>query len=132
MMEMDKEIIFNYFKFIQNNISKKGFFFNANRYFKNTVTNPIKLVDYPYDNNWKTLISSPSWLQRHIRILLTQRVSIHGDISQTIKKLKKINKKYFLKEKIKKKYLLKKFYFWIKNKLYFLYKFITVRFLCSN
>ena len=123
MMEMDKEIIFNYFKFIQNNISKKGFFFNANRYFKNTVTNPIKLIDYPYDNNWKTLISRPSWLQRHIRILLTQRVSVHGDISLTIKKLKKINKKYFLKEKIKKKYLLKKFYFWIKNKLYFLYKF---------
>jgi putative sugar O-methyltransferase len=43
MMEMDKEIIFKYFQFIQSNISKKGYFFNVNRYFKDTSISTFRL-----------------------------------------------------------------------------------------
>jgi len=124
MMEMDKEVIFKYFKFIQNNISEKGYFFNVNRYFKDTVREPLKLTAYPYDNNWNTIISKPSWQQKHIRILLTQRSkNPKNSISKELKKLEKITEKYFLLEKKNKITFFKKIYYWLKKKLYLIYKF---------
>jgi putative sugar O-methyltransferase len=124
MMEMDKEVIFKYFEFIQNNISDNGYFFNVNRYFKDTVREPLKLTDYPYDTNWNTLISQPSWQQKHIRILLTQRSrNPKNSISKELNKLKKITEKYFLLEKKNKITFFKKIYYWVKKKLYLIYKF---------
>ena len=124
MMEMDKEVIFKYFEFIQNNISDNGYFFNVNRYFKDTVREPLKLTDYPYDTNWNTLISQPSWQQKHIRILLTQRArNPKNSISKELNKLKKITEKYFLLEKKNKITFFKKIYYWVKKKLYLIYKF---------
>lgn len=124
MMEMDKEVIFKYFEFIQKNISENGYFFNVNRYFKDTVREPLKLTDYPYDTNWNTLISQPSWQQKHIRILLTQRSrNPKNSISKELNKLKKITEKYFLLEKKNKITFFKKIYYWVKKKLYLIYKF---------
>ena len=125
MMEMDKDVIFKYFEFIQNNISDKGYFFNVNRYFKNTVKNPLKLIDYPYDDNWNTLISRPSFQQRHIRILLSQRSkNPKKNIRKELKKLKRITEKYFLKEKSNKIPFYINIYYFVKRKIYLGYKYL--------
>jgi len=73
MMEMDYKIISYYFKLINNKISKKGYFLNINRYYKDTVGYPIELHNYPYDDKWKVILSKTSWQQNHIHFLLTQR-----------------------------------------------------------
>ena len=126
MMEMDKDIIYEYFNFIQNNISEKGYFFNVNRYFKNTVKKPIKLTDYPYDNNWETIISKPSWKQRHIRILLTQRCkNPKNNVQKKLKKLEKLSERYFLKEKERTSKLINSYYS-IKKKLYEIYMYFKL------
>ena len=125
MMEMDKDVIFKYFEFIQNNISERGYFFNANRYFKNTVKKPLKLIDYPYDNNWNTLISQPSFQQKHIRILLTQRCkNPKKSIQKELKKLKKTTEKYFLKEKRNKISFYINIYYLLKRKIYLGYEYL--------
>ena len=125
MMEMDKDVIFKYFEFIQNNISERGYFFNVNRYFKNTVKNPLKLIDYPYDDNWNTLISRPSFQQRHIRILLSQRSkNPKKNIRKELKKLKKTTEKYFLKEKSNKIPFYINIYYFVKRKIYLGYKYL--------
>lgn len=125
MMEMDKDVIFKYFEFIQSNISEKGYFFNVNRYFKNTVKRPLKLIDYPYDNNWNTLISQPSFQQKHIRILLTQRSkNPKKSIQKELKKLKKITEKYFLKENRNKISFYKNIYYLLKRKIYLGYEYL--------
>ena len=49
MMEMDKNIIGEYFDFIHNR-DEDGFFLNINRYRK--VGYPIHFFEYPYDDNW--------------------------------------------------------------------------------
>ena len=125
MMEMDKDVIFKYFEFIQNNISEKGYFFNVNRYFKNTVKKPLKLIDYPYDNNWNTLISQPSFQQKHIRILLTQRCkNPKKSIQKELKMLKKTTEKYFLKEKRNKISFYINIYYLLKRKIYLGYEYL--------
>ena len=58
---------------IQNNISNTGIFMNINRYDKKTVGYPVRIEDYPYDKNWKVIISEPSFNQNWIHFLLTQR-----------------------------------------------------------
>lgn len=124
MMEMDKDVILKYFEFIQNNVSEKGYFFNVNRYFKNTVKKPLKLIDYPYDGNWNTLISQPSFQQRHIRILLTQRSkNPKKSIQKVLKKLIKITEKYFFKENRNKIPFYKNIYHFIKKKMYLGYEY---------
>ena len=75
MMEMNFDTIKNYFKFIQKNISNQGYFFNCNRYYKDTVGQPIKLHEYPYDKFWKLISSEPTWCQRRLHTLITKRVS---------------------------------------------------------
>ena len=118
-------MFFKYFKFIQNNISEKGYFFNVNRYFKNTVKKPLKLIDYPYDNNWNTLISQPSFQQKHIRILLTQRFkNPKKSIQKELKKLKKTTEKYFLKEERNKIPFYKNIYYSVKRRMYVGYKYL--------
>ena len=48
MMEMNKSIIAYYFKFIEDNINKNGYFFNSNRYVK-SLGEAVYFKDYPYD-----------------------------------------------------------------------------------
>ena len=83
MMEMNIETIKKYFQIIQENINKKGYFLNINRYYKDTVGYPIELHNYPYDDKWKVILSKTSWQKNHIHFLLTQR---------TEKKTKKLSK----------------------------------------
>jgi len=73
MMEMKFSTISKYFELIHKNISKNGFFFNANRYIKFRAGQPIFLKDYPYDKFWKVISSSKSFNQDHIHQLITER-----------------------------------------------------------
>ena len=73
MMEMNLEIINDYFNFIQKNIKKGGYFVNINRYLKNTVGYDVKLAEYPYDDYWSVLSSKQSEFQPHIHQLITKR-----------------------------------------------------------
>ena len=73
MMEMDLEIIQEYFNIIQKNLRTGGHFVNINRYLKNTVGYDVKLSEYPYDNNWSITSSKQSEFQPHIYQLITKR-----------------------------------------------------------
>jgi putative sugar O-methyltransferase len=112
MMEMNKEIIYYYFQLIHKHISENGYFFNINRYVKDSVGYPIKLIDYPYDKNWKIVISKKSWCQKWIHQIITRRNS--GSDSNIKKEL---NRLYL--ETLKYIFLLKieRFTNRIKNKL---------------
>ena len=73
MMEMNFDVIKSYFDFIHQYSIKDGFFLNINRYEKIPEGYPIRISEYPYDTNWKVLISEPSFNQNWIHFLLTQR-----------------------------------------------------------
>lgn len=90
MMEMYREVIAKYFDFIQNNIADNGFFFNINRYYKDTVGYPIKLSEYPYDGHWNAVSSKPSWKQQHIHQLLAQRTPGRGNIKAELVKIEQL------------------------------------------
>ena len=113
MMEMDKEIIDEYFKFIQNSIDDTGYFFNINRYRKKSVGYPINFFDYPYDNYWRVIYSKKSWRQNWVHHLITQRIDKISPNSDSIKKelslIKKITYYFIIKEKVTefKNFLLK-------------------------
>jgi len=93
MMEMNNEVINQYFHTIQSHISDHGFFFNVNRYYKDTVGYPVMLHEYPYDSNWKVLKSESSWMQNWIHLLLTQRCSIHeSDIDGELGNIAEVGK----------------------------------------
>ena len=90
MMEMTKKSIKNYFDLIQNNITKKGYFLCINRYYKDLVGYPIELHLYPFDQNWKTIVSKKSWMQSSIHFLLLRRdARKNNDIKKTLKNIKK-------------------------------------------
>ena len=98
MMEMNKETIDFYFKFIQKNSKVDTFFLSINRYYKDTVGYPIELHNYPFDKNWNVIISETSWNQKHIHFLFLKRILMkEGNINDELEKIKKI-----AKQKIKK------------------------------
>ena len=95
MMEMNFSVIKEYFKFIVKNISINGFFYNCNRYYKDTVGHPIELHKYPYDNFWKVINSEPTWCQRRLHTLITQRSSVEtNDIKKTMLTIKDLSKNH--------------------------------------
>ena len=98
MMEMDFNVISNYFNLIQNHISNEGYFLNVNRYEKRTVGSNIRIAEYPYDDKWKVIISRPSFKQEHIHQLLTKRTnkSDLSDIKTELKLISEIGRKYYL------------------------------------
>ena len=102
MMEMNFSTIKDYFEFIKKKISINGFFYNCNRYYKDTVGHPIKLHEYPYDNFWKVINSEPTWCQRRLHTLITQRSAIELDNIKktmiTIKTLSKNHTPHFLQQ----------------------------------
>ena len=73
MMEMNFNIIKSYFDFIHQYLVDDGYFLNINRYEKTSVGHPIRISEYPYDKNWKVIISEPSFNQNWVHFLLTQR-----------------------------------------------------------
>lgn len=73
MMEMNSSTLKNYFKFIQNRITENGFFFCLNRYYKDLVGYPVEFHKYPFDNNWKVIISKQFHLQKNSHFLLVKR-----------------------------------------------------------
>lgn len=73
MMEMNFDVIKSYFDFIHQYLIDDGYFLNINRYEKTSVGYPIRISEYPYDKNWKVIISEPSFNQNWIHFLLAQR-----------------------------------------------------------
>ena len=71
--EMPKNILHNYFNFIQKSINQKGLLYTSNRYVFTKSIDQNKLRDYPFDDYWDILISQPQWLQTHLHEFLLQR-----------------------------------------------------------
>jgi len=91
MMEMDKNVIKKYFDLIHSKSKIGSYFYNINRYYKDTTGYPIELHKYPYDNHWKIIFSKTSWNQNHIHSILTKRLNkISGDMMHEKEKIKKI------------------------------------------
>ena len=97
MMEMNFDVIKKYFDFIHEYSHDNTYFLNINRYEKTSVGYPIRISEYPYDNNWKVLISKPSFNQRWIHFLLTKRTfeKKEGDILKELENIKKIGKEFY-------------------------------------
>lgn len=97
MMEMNFKIIEKYFTFIQNYSHKESFFLNINRYEKTSVGHPIRISEYPYDDNWKVLISKPSFNQNWLHFLLSKRSfdKNEQDIHKELEKIKVLGKKFY-------------------------------------
>ena len=78
MMEMNREVIKNYFEVIHTSLIENGIFACINRYMK-TVTNQSntteinKMAEYPFDEYWSPLYSFPSEIQPHIHFLIARR-----------------------------------------------------------
>ena len=89
MMEMNFDVIKSYFDFIHQYLIDDGYFLNINRYEKTSVGYPIRISEYPYDTNWKVIISEPSFNQNWIHFLLTQR-SFKIDEINILEELNKI------------------------------------------
>jgi putative sugar O-methyltransferase len=101
MMEMNFDVIKSYFKFIEKYSHEKSYFLNINRYEKTSVGKPIRLADYPYDDNWKVVISKPSFNQNWIHFLLAKRnfEKKENDIRNELINIKEIGKKFYGKYK---------------------------------
>ena len=97
MMEMNFDIIQSYFDFIHQHSNKDGLFLNINRYEKIPAGYPIRISEYPYDKNWKVLISEPSFNQNWIHFLLTQRSfeKDKTDILEELENIKIIGRKFY-------------------------------------
>ena len=97
MMEMNFEVIGKYFNFIHEYSHGDTFFLNINRYEKNSVGHSIRISEYPYDDNWKVLLSEPSFNQDWIHFLLTKRCfnKIDNNISNELLKIKQQGLKFY-------------------------------------
>ncbi len=106
-MEMNRDVIADYFHLIQRSLKTDGLFYNVNRYFKDTVGEPIRFRDYPYDNLWKVQFSRPSFFQPHVHEMMTVRTDIQSEAVQSAlailpenSKMHKPTKKHSLIEKL--------------------------------
>jgi len=91
MMEMNKSIIAYYFKFIEDNINKNGYFFNSNRYVKKSLGEAVYFKDYPYDKKWQIISSKKTFAQEHIHQLITKRHTTEEYYDEFIKELENIS-----------------------------------------
>ena len=78
MMEMSSSVINEYFGVIQANLRENGLFACINRYMKTVFTQSSnkeinRIADYPFDDYWSPLYSSPSHIQPHIHVLIAKR-----------------------------------------------------------
>ena len=99
MMEMTRKSIDEYFEFIQDRLIINGLFWNVNRYCKNTAGEEIQISKYPYDLQWKALISKASFCQPKIHSLLTMRCQqANESFSDDIKDIEKLSKPHFISQ----------------------------------
>lgn len=75
MQEMRSETISYYFAEIQRLLKIGGLFYCVNRYNKRIGDENIILADYPYDDRWEFLFSTPKWNQSHIHELTSRRLA---------------------------------------------------------
>ena len=105
MMEMDFEVVENYFNFIHRHISSDGYFYNINRYISNRSLfnskhtkkiNASDLSNYPYDSNWEVITSQTSYRHYHMHTLITKRQknNITNNIKDELKKIEEISKNF--------------------------------------
>ena len=97
MMEMNSTVIKSYFDFIQEYVTRDGFFLNINRYEKTSVGEKIRISEYPYDENWSVINSKPSFEQKWVHFLLTKRNVIQQEqnIKTELEKIKKIESLFY-------------------------------------
>lgn len=84
--EMPRDILNNYFEWIQLNINVDGLFYIVNRYAFTKSNDKNKLRDYPFDNNWNILQSQPQWLQTHLHEFILQRTSKSNNLLKLLLK----------------------------------------------
>ena len=94
--EMDKEIILEYFDFIQKSISSNGLFYNLNKYEKIINKVPIRISEYPYDKYWKILDRKVDSNNPNLYQIITKRVqSEDKSFYKEIKEIPRINPSKF-------------------------------------
>lgn len=74
MMEMNRANLDFYFQMIQNSLKVDGIFACFNRYQKLVGEIENKFIEYPFDDDWKTLLSQHSIFQPHIHQLILKRL----------------------------------------------------------
>ena len=92
MMEMSKENLEFYFKAIQSSLKIEGTFSCFNRYIKKVGNFENKLDLYPFDDDWKILMSQASYFQPHIHQFILQR-NENSSGSNFRQKLREVGKK---------------------------------------
>tara|TARA_Y100001954_G_C15323171_1_gene366275 strand:+ start:23 stop:421 length:399 start_codon:yes stop_codon:yes gene_type:complete len=94
-MEMKLSTVEKYFNLIQSNIKSDGFFLNINRYHKSTSNEKNMIAYYPYDLNWKIILSEKAFMQDWIHLLLTKRANlVNQDFHDELENLKEYSKKH--------------------------------------
>lgn len=102
--EMKFSLIKKYFNFIENHIQQNGYFLNINRFEKTSVGYPIYFHEYPYSNNWKKILSQPSFKQEdHIFFLCKYQAQKKNNISVELNKIREKYQKNFTKYKFRTK-----------------------------
>jgi putative sugar O-methyltransferase len=93
-MEMKKKKVEEYFWLIQKTLKINGFFFNHNRYFKDTSGDKIRFYEYPYDDNWLVKYSSVFHNFKRIHTLITKRSKKMGYIKKELNRIKNLSKNH--------------------------------------
>lgn len=84
--EMPKDVLENYFYWIQKNINLGGLFYIVNRYAFTKSTDKNKIRDYPFDEKWNIILSKPQWLQSHLHEFILERIpNINNSIQMLLK-----------------------------------------------
>lgn len=73
MMEMNLEVIRDYFTGIHKITKIGGTFYTANRYCKPDVGVPVRIKDFPFDERWRFELSTRLWAQPNIHELVAVR-----------------------------------------------------------
>lgn len=95
MMEMKNETIKKYFKFIQSNINKKGFFYIINRYYHDGTGSKNLLSEYPFDTFWKVIESKLYKSSKRSHVILLQRTdTTRTNFKSEMENIKKLEKKF--------------------------------------
>ena len=82
--EMPRDVLNDYFKWLQFNINENGLFYIVNRYAFTKSNDKNKLRDYPFDNHWNVLQSQPQWLQTHLHEFILQRTSKSNNVLELL------------------------------------------------
>ena len=92
---MKFSLIKKYFNFIEKHIQHNGYFLNVNRFEKTSVGYPVYFHEYPYSNNWKKILSQPSFKQEdhifffYVNINLKKKNNISVELNKIKEKYQK-------------------------------------------